>query len=123
MNVVDMVVLGLLVINTILGAVRGFALQAFRLSSIVLAIWLAHLYADGFADLAAPHLSWPRLQLQALGWVVIGGAVYLAMLTIGYYTKSVIQRLRMGGADRALGALLGSLKGVVLAAIGLHIIT
>jgi membrane protein required for colicin V production len=123
MNVVDLVVVGLLVVNTILGAVRGFALQAFRLGSIVLAIWLAHRFAGDFADATASLLDWPRLQLQALGWVVIGGAVYLAMLMLGHYARGLIERLRMGGADRALGALLGGLKGMLLALIGLHVIT
>src|SRR5262245_56953511 len=107
MNVVDLVVLGLLVVNTILGVVRGFALQAFRLGSILLAIFLAHLYAGEFADIMAPMLDWRRVQLQALGWVVIGAGVYLAMLAIGHYARNLIQRLQMGGADRALGALLG----------------
>src|SRR4029079_2328228 len=50
MNVVDMVVVGLLIVNTILGAVRGFALQAFKLASIVLAIWLAHRFSGEFAE-------------------------------------------------------------------------
>lgn len=123
MNVVDLVVVGLLVVNTILGAVRGFALQAFRLASIVLAIWLAHRFAGDFADSVKGFLEWPRLQLQALGWVTIGGLVYLAMLMLGHYARSLIERLRMGGADRALGALLGGLKGMLLALIGLHVIT
>jgi membrane protein required for colicin V production len=123
MNVVDLVVVGLLVVNTILGAVRGFALQAFRLASIVLAIWLAHRFANDFADAAARFLEWPRLQLQALGWITIGVLVYLAMLMLGHYARHVIERLRMGGADRALGALLGGLKGLLYALIGLHVIT
>lgn len=118
-----MVVVGLLVVNALLGAVRGFALQAFKLASIVLAIWLARLYADGFADLAAPHLDWPQGQRVALGWVVIGGAVFLVMVAIGHYAKNLIQRLRMGGADRALGTLLGALKGLLYAAVGMHILT
>jgi uncharacterized membrane protein required for colicin V production len=123
MNVVDLVVVGLLVVNTILGAVRGFALQAFKLGSIVLAIWGAHAWAGAFADEAANFLDWPRLQLQALGWVVIGGVIYLAMLAIGHYARSLIERLRMGGADRALGALLGGLKANHIVLIGLHVIT
>jgi membrane protein required for colicin V production len=122
-NVVDMIVLGLVIVNTVLGIVRGFALQAFRLGSIVLAIFLAHLWANSVADFLAPHLDWPRLQLQALGWVVIGGAAYLGMLTIGHYAKNLIQRLRMGGADRALGALLGGAKGLLISVIGLYIVT
>jgi membrane protein required for colicin V production len=122
MNVVDMVVAGLLVVNAILGAVRGFALQAFKLGSIVLAVWLAHSFADDFAALVEPWLSWPQGQRQALGWVVIGGVVYVVMLMVGHYAKSLLERLRMGGADRALGTLLGALKGLLIAAIGLHIV-
>jgi uncharacterized membrane protein required for colicin V production len=123
MNVVDMIVGGLLVVNAILGAVRGFALQAFKLGSIVLAVWLAHMFADDFASLAAPHLEWPHNQLVAFGWVVIGGVTYLTMLAVGHYAKGLLQRLRMGGADRALGTLLGGLKGLLIAAIGLAITT
>jgi uncharacterized membrane protein required for colicin V production len=123
MNVVDMVVTGLLVVNAILGAVRGFALQAFRLGSIVLAVWLAYLFADDFARLAEPYLDWQQSQRVALGWVTIGGATYLATLAVGHYAKDLIQRLRMGGADRALGTLLGALKGLLIAGIGLHVIT
>jgi uncharacterized membrane protein required for colicin V production len=123
MNVIDMVVTAVLVVNAILGAVRGFALQAFRLGSIVLAIWLARTLADDFADVLAPHLAWPRLQLVSLGWVAVGGATYLGTLGIGHFAKDLIQRLRMGGADRALGTLLGGLKGLLWAAVGLHILT
>jgi membrane protein required for colicin V production len=123
MNVVDMVVVGLLVVNTILGAVRGFALQAFKLASIVLAIWLAHRFSGDFAEAVSGWLDWPLLQRQALGWVVIGVGVYLVMLTLGHYARNVIQRLRMGGADRALGALLGGLKALVLCLVGLHVVT
>ena len=123
MNVVDMVVVGLLVVNTILGAVRGFALQAFKLASIVLAIWLAHRFSNEFAEAVGGWLEWPLLQRQALGWVVIGAGVYLVMLMIGHYARGLLQRLRMGGADRALGALLGGLKALVLCLVGLHVVT
>jgi membrane protein required for colicin V production len=123
MNVVDMVVVGLLIVNTILGAVRGFALQAFKLASIVLAIWLAHRFSKEFAEAVGEWLEWPLLQRQALGWVVIGAGVYLIMLTIGHYARGLLQRLRMGGADRALGALLGGLKALVICLVVLHVVT
>jgi membrane protein required for colicin V production len=122
MNVVDMVVAGLLVVNAILGAIRGFALQAFRLGSIVLAVWLAQMFAGNLAVLVEPWLSWPLGQREALAWVVIGGAVYLIMVMIGHYAKNLLQRLRMGGADRALGTLLGGLKGALIAAVGMYLV-
>jgi membrane protein required for colicin V production len=124
MNIVDIIVLGILLLNGILGAIRGFAIQAFRIGSIVLAIYLAHTRAADLAAILGNVLeSWPHAQRVALAWVIIGIATYLGMSVLGHFARRQIEKLRLGSADRALGFILGGLKGAALCVIAFQVIS
>ncbi len=122
MNVIDLIALGLILLNAIIGAMRGFAWQVFRIASIVLSIVIARSQAENFASFIQRFLDLPQSQRVAIAWIVIGIGTYVVMSVIGHFARKAIEGLRMGSADRSLGFLLGALKGLAICALALQIV-
>lgn len=123
MNSVDLIVLILILLNGVIGAFRGFTWQVFRLGSLILAFYLAHRYATGIADdHLSGFLSWDPSALRALSWSAVMALTYLLMSGLGYYLRSLIDKLRLTSSDRTLGFILGGAKGVLLVAVAFQVL-
>ncbi len=122
MNVVDLVAIGIILLNGIIGAMRGFAWQVFRIGSIVLAIVVARSQAENVAEFMVRFIEWPKVQRVALAWVAIGILVYVVMSFFGHLARKAIEGLRMGSADRSLGFLIGAAKGAGICGLALQIV-
>ena len=124
MNSADAIVLVVILANGLLGAIRGFTWQVFRLASLVLGFWLSWRFAVRFAD--GPLLSWlgweDATARRVLSYAVIFAGAYLVMHLVGWWMRGLIDRLRLRSSDRSLGFLLGCLKGCVFVVVALQIL-
>lgn len=117
MTWLDYAVLGVLGVSIVWGLWRGLVREVISIIGWVAAFLVANLIA-GPLGLRLPH-SIPTPQLRLLVAFVVVFVVTLAIATIvGMLLSKLIKAAGLGGLDRALGAVFGTARGllVVLAA-------
>lgn len=102
----------LLVLGTamLLGALRGMAWQVASLASIVLSSFVALRYCG----LLAPHISDSAGTSRVLAMLILYLVTSFAVGAFFRYVSAAIDRVRLTGFDRQLGALFGAVKGALL---------
>ena len=122
MSIADWIIFGFLVFSVIGAAMEGFFHEAFGLAGLVvgylLAAWQYHRLADWFA----PHLKAPWLG-EIAGFLIIFFAVLMVAGIAGQITRWAMKKAGLSSIDRALGALLGLLRGALVVAIVLTAMT
>ena len=102
-----------LLLSLLLGAWRGLVYEVLALLNWVAAFWLAQWLAPSLAQ----RLPWVQLS-DPLRYVAGFVLVFIAAVFIGGWLAALIKKmlaaLGLQSADRALGAVFGLLRGVVL---------
>lgn len=110
---VDAALLAVLVLSVIVGLVRGFVFELLSLAGWI-AAWFA---AQWFAPVAAPYVP-VGAPGSALNLGVAFAVVFVLALIVwaiaARLIRFVIHATPLSLPDRALGALFGALRGVVL---------
>ena len=122
MNTIDILVLVVLVLNGVLGAFRGFVSQAFRLAGIAAAILLAWQLGPKLADAAQAWVGWDEGARKVAAYGLIFVAVYVVATLLGFLLRKTLEKMRLGSADRALGFVLGCVKGAVFTIIAFQLV-
>ena len=106
----DIFMLVILVLTTWFGAWKGMAWQLASVASFV----LSFLVASRCSGLLAPYLSdsapWNRVLAMLILFVATSAAVWIVFRLVA----GLIDKVRLKGFDRQLGALLGVVKGALL---------
>jgi len=116
MNGADWFILGLIVVSSIIGILRGFMREAISLVTWVLGLWLAW----QFSGVVEPHLGGVLGQPTVKVWVarlLILVVVLLIGTLVGTVVSYVMRHSPFGAADRTLGFFFGLLRGVVLVGV------
>lgn len=116
MNPADWIILAVILVSVIQAASEGFFHQAFGLAGLVVgylvAAWQYHRLAEHFA---------PNLKSPWLGDIAAFLAIFIAILLVagiaGRITRWLVKEAGLSFFDRALGALLGLLRGGLVVAI------
>jgi membrane protein required for colicin V production len=113
LTVTDIIVLGTIGISFLFGAWRGLVKEA-----LSLACWIAAAVLAGmFNDELAPRLGWisetPAVQTVAATVLIFVGTVFAGGLVSNLVSK-LTSAVGLKAADRALGALFGVIRGVVV---------
>ncbi|MGB9688388.1 CvpA family protein [Thermogutta sp.] len=104
-------VIGLIILwTTVYGAIRGFAWQVASLSSLVVSAWAAVRWSPTVAPYLSREEPWNRYLAMLLIFIVCSLIIWLLFR----YVAQWIQRVRLEGFDRQMGALLGLAKGILL---------
>lgn len=118
MTAFDWIIVAVLGLSALLGLWRGLMREVFSVGGWVAGIALAIRYAAPLGDWLPRDFAWPALRtgLAALGIVV---ACLFVAAALGWLVHKLVAAARLSGTDRALGALFGLLRGVliVLAAV------
>lgn len=113
MAVLDWLLLGVIALSVALGAWRGLVFELLSLASWVLAFFVARATAG---DVAAwlPWTEWDPSLLHAAAFVLVFVAVVFACGVLAWLGKRLVDAVGLRPADRALGALFGFVRGLLL---------
>jgi len=116
MGIADWIILAFLVFSVIGAATEGFFHEAFGMAGLVvgylLAAWQYHRLAGWFA----PHLKSLWLG-EIAGFLIIFFAVLIIAGFAGRTARWTMKKAGLSSIDRALGAVLGLLRGVLVVAV------
>ena len=116
MSIADWIILGFLVFSVITAAIEGFFHEAFKLAGLVVGYLLAAWQYRRLADWFAPHVKSPWLG-EIAAFLIIFFAVLMVAGMAGRIARFAMKKAGLSSIDRALGAVLGLLRGVLVVAI------
>jgi membrane protein required for colicin V production len=114
----DWFVIGVVALSVVFGLLRGLVRTLFALGA-----WIGGLLGTPFAGAALlPHVG-----ASVPAWVVYGAVfvgLFVSIRLVGSIAARALRGLGLGGADRALGGVLGVARAlliVLLVAVGAHV--
>jgi len=122
MSVADWIILAFLVFSVIGAAMEGFFHEAFHLAGLVLGYLLAAWEYERVANWLAPYVKTPWVG-EIAGFLIIFFAVLIVAGIAGRIARWAMKKAGLSSIDRFLGALLGLLRGVLVVAIVLTVMT
>jgi membrane protein required for colicin V production len=124
MNGVDILIIAILIAATLIGLLEGFIVQTAAILGAVLGLAVAQREYLNLRQLLVqvlPSSQW----LSAIAYLLIFAVVWTAVVLIARRLRSVVHMLMLGLPDRAAGAVIGFLQGLILVelliAIGLRL--
>ncbi|GGD67220.1 CvpA family protein [Lacimicrobium alkaliphilum] len=112
MNWIDYCILGIIALSTLISLVRGFVKEA-----ISLAVWFAAFFiaSQFYLDLGSYLTSFSDPMIRSAVAIAI---LFVVTLVLGgllnYVVGQMVQYTGLSGTDRALGAVFGLLRGVLI---------
>ena len=91
MQIVDIIMLGLVVLMTVWGMVRGIVRQIGDLAALILGVVGANLWGGSIATLLVERTEWSLLLCQILAYVGVFLSIYLTIRIVAGCIKSITQ--------------------------------
>jgi membrane protein required for colicin V production len=116
MNSADWFIVGLILVSSVIGILRGFMREAVSLATWMLGLWLAWTFSGAIE----PHLGGMLGQPNAKVWVarlIILVVVLLIGTLAGTVVSYIMRHSPFSAADRTLGMFFGLLRGAVLVGV------
>lgn len=116
MAIVDIIILGVVLLSCLFGAFRGLIKEALSLAFWIGAAVLASVFSDAVALRLSNVIDTPVLR-QIAAFVLIFVFTVFAGGLISNLISKLMSRAGLGGVDRALGAIFGIIRGVVIVTV------
>ncbi len=113
MAALDWILIGVLVASMLMGAWRGLVFEVLSLLGWVVSFFVAQWFAQDVAAWLPMGESAGALRYAA-GFVIVFIAAVFSCGLLTSLAKKLIEAIGLRPADRALGAIFGVLRGVVL---------
>jgi len=112
---IDIVFIVLILIFAIRCSLRGFVGELMSMASVVLGLLAAVLFHSNGGDFVRERFM-PEAGVfpEIIAFAAIFLAVFLAIKFLELLLKDIIERIRLGGADRFLGLFFGIAQGIVV---------
>ena len=113
---VDYAIIGLIVISSIIGLLRGLVKEAFSLVIWVVAIWVGLTFSREFSSFLEGMINYPSARIAAAFAVLFFVTLILGAL-ISYLLGELVKKTGLTGSDRFAGMIFGIGRGLVVVAI------
>ncbi|MEN8108828.1 MAG: CvpA family protein [Pseudomonadota bacterium] len=113
---IDIAILALIVLSAVLSLFRGFIKEALALASWLVALWVAMIFYEDFAQVLAQWIAEPSLQ-RIIAFTVLFISVLLLGAILNYIASKLVKKTGLAGTDRMLGVVFGVARGAVIVAI------
>ena len=113
LTLTDIIVLGTIGVSFLFGAWRGLVKEALSLACWIAAVVLAGMFSDDLAPRLGAISQSPTVQRVAASVLIFVGTVFAGGL-VSNAVSTLTSAVGLKTADRALGALFGVIRGVVL---------
>ncbi|MDR1239960.1 MAG: CvpA family protein [Treponema sp.] len=122
--VIDIIFIVLAIILTIRCALRGFIGELMSMASVVLGLLAAlFFYKNGGAFIREKFLPGMKIFPEVLAFIALFLIVFIVIKILEGILKDIIERIRLGGADRFLGVIFGLVEGVIVISLILFVLT
>ncbi len=115
----DWVIVAIVSLSVLLGLMRGVVRELIALCGLILAAWLAFQYAAEVGARLPLGDAVPAARTLAAGVLIFIGVVFGAAL-LGWLVQKLLAIVKLSAPDRALGALFGLLRAVLLLLVGVY---
>ena len=124
MNLLDLIIIATMIFLIIRGIMRGFLREICSIAGIVLGILLANAYQPqmaGYLKAYLPSVKFFILQLISFSSIL---AIVLVLCNLaGWGLQMLFKKAFLGWADKALGAGLAILKGIIITYLVIVLLT
>lgn len=118
----DYAILIIVVLSTLVSLVRGFVKEALSLATWIIAFIIAFQFNERLAAVLERYINTPSIRL-----IVSFGILFVATLILGALVNFLLSRLivssGLGGTDKSLGMIFGLMRGVLLCAVILSLLS
>ncbi len=121
MNALDYVFLGILVIFTLRGFIRGLINEVFGIGSLIFPLFISLLFYKNAAVLISSSVSMNPILAKILGFLAVFVTVFIAVKLLQLLLKAIFSGKILGSLDKTLGLLLGFIEGAALVFVVLFI--
>ena len=122
MDIIDIIILLLIGVGVIQGLMKGSIKQLASIVGFVAGLLLARALFATVAEQLAPALHTSITVAQILSFILIWVAVPIGCSLIASVLTKALEVINLGWLNRLAGALLGAVKMMLLAGIGIYVL-
>ena len=113
MNWADWAIIGILVLSSTIGLVRGLLKEAFALAVWIAAIIVAKTFSDELTFLLENVIATPSLR-ELVAFAILFVLTLLVGAMLSYLLGALVKMTGLSGTDRLLGMLFGVARGFLV---------
>jgi len=113
---VDYAIVGLVLISSIIGLLRGFVREAFSLVIWIVAIWVGLTFSREFSFFLEGVITYPSARIASAFAILFLVTLILGAL-ISFLLGELVKKTGLTGSDRFAGMIFGIARGLVVVAI------
>ncbi len=113
---IDYTIIGLILISSIIGLMRGFIKEAFSLFIWMVAIWVGLTFSREFSVFLEDVISYPSARIATAFALLFIVTLILGAL-ISFLLGELVKKTGLTGSDRFAGMFFGVARGLVVVSI------
>ena len=113
---IDYTIIGLILISSFIGLLRGFIREAFSLVIWVVAIWVGLNFSRDFSGFLDSVISYSSARIATAFAILFFVTLILGGL-ISYLLGELVKKTGLTGSDRFAGMIFGVARGLVVVSI------
>jgi membrane protein required for colicin V production len=113
---IDYTIVGLVLISSVIGLLRGFIKEAFSLVIWMVAIWIGLTFSREFSVFLEEWVDYPSARI-AIAFALLFLVTLILGALISYLLGELVRRTGLTGSDRFAGMIFGIARGLVVVSI------